>query len=216
MIQSCWWVCTRSFSSHLWYLGASAWFIKRIITLMVTLTLYKSFHLIFLPLGHFSPISKLVSAFLRLMVGWVLCFIAAAIFFGILLGKEIAHHQWDAIRLTAILLSNTVGQIALMFLLGYGLIEFPRSLWNHSNLEQYRLRTQTLAAAQFSHMAEVSLNMSMAVSDAMKTRKEVKPKSYSMSPCSPHLDTRRSHVVTIRCPIHFPTLIRLKNMQTTI
>ena len=70
-------------------------------------------------------------------------------------------------------LFERIGLIVLMFLLGYGLVEFPRTLWTNSNLERRLLRVQQKAASEYKHLQETSLTMSMAVSDAMKTKREV-------------------------------------------
>ena len=53
----------------------------------------------------------MVSAFNRLILGWVASIVAGAIFFGILVGRGVVAHSRQAVILTAILLSNTAGTI---------------------------------------------------------------------------------------------------------
>lgn len=57
-----------------------------------------------------------------------------------------------------------------MFLLGYALVEFPRSIWQQSNLDGYLLRTQIKAASDFKDISEAQLSVSLAVSDVLKTK----------------------------------------------
>ena len=61
----------------------------------------------------------------------------------------------------------------LMFLLGYGLVQYPRHLWMQSNLDYYLLRTQMRASSDFKAIGESQLNISLVVADVMKTKAEV-------------------------------------------
>jgi hypothetical protein len=56
-----------------------------------------------------------------------------------------------------------------MFLLGYGLVEFPRRFWLNANIENYLLRTQIKAASDFADIRESQVNMSIEFANAMKT-----------------------------------------------
>ena len=60
-----------------------------------------------------------------------------------------------------------------MFLLGYGLVQYPRHLWMQSNLDYYLLRTQMRASSDFKAIGESQLNVSLVVADVMKTKAEV-------------------------------------------
>ena len=60
-----------------------------------------------------------------------------------------------------------------MFLLGYGLVQYPRSLWMQSDLDYFLLRTQMRASSDFKAIAESQLSVSLVVSDVMKTKTEV-------------------------------------------
>ena len=62
----------------------------------------------------------------------------------------------------------------LMFLLGYGLVQYPRHLWMQSNLDYYLLRTQMRASSDFKAIGESQLNISLVVADVMKTKAEVR------------------------------------------
>ena len=60
-----------------------------------------------------------------------------------------------------------------MLLLGYGLVQYPRSLWMQSDLDYYLLRTQMRASIDFKSISESQLSVSLVVSDVMKTKADV-------------------------------------------
>eukprot|EP01041_Mallomonas_annulata_P010051 gene10051-20940_t len=122
--------------------------------------------------GHFTVASKLISSLLNFSIAYIAMFIGGAIFFGVLIGQKYVSSSASALTLVAVVLSNTFGLIALMVLLGYGLIEFPRHFWSDSDLEGHLVRTQQRAASQYRNLQETSLNISLLVSDAMKTNQE--------------------------------------------
>ncbi len=93
---------------------------------------------------------------------------------GILLGQHVVSANTDALKLAAIIVTNTVYEAFLMFLLGYSLYEFPRTIWAQSNLEGYLLQTQMKAASQFKDISEAQLSVSLAVSDVLKTKGQVR------------------------------------------
>lgn len=72
-----------------------------------------------------------------------------------------------------VIVTNTIYETFLMFLLGYGLAQYPRHLWMQSNLDYYLLRTQMRASAAFKAIGESQLNVSLVVADVMKTKAEV-------------------------------------------
>jgi len=74
-----------------------------------------------------------------------------------------------AVSATAKAMSNTGGLVVIVLLLGYGMVEFPRSLWMASDLEQQHLLVQADAAVAFKDFGEVSLKCSMSVADVVQT-----------------------------------------------
>jgi len=66
----------------------------------------------------------------------------------------------NALQVTAKALSNTAGLIVIVFLLGYGLVEFPRSLWQSSDLALQLHLCQMEAATEFKTFSEASLKVS--------------------------------------------------------
>ncbi len=107
-----------------------------------------------------------------------LSLVVAVIFFGILVGEGVVAASSDAVLLTAVLLGNTFGLSVLMVLLGYGLVAFPKELWDRGNIERQLGYMQHKAASRFKSLGEASLVVSLAVSDALKTKQEV---SYQFS-----------------------------------
>lgn len=100
--------------------------------------------------------------------------VVGLIVLGILLGQKVVASNAEALKLATILVTNTMYQLFLMFLLGYALIEFPRSIWAQSNLDGYLLKTQTKAAQQYKDISEAQLNVSLCVSDVLKTKNAVR------------------------------------------
>jgi hypothetical protein len=96
--------------------------------------------------------------------------VVGLIVLGILIGQKVVSSNADALKLTMVVLTNTIYETGLMFLLGYSLVEFPRWIWVQSNLESYLLKVQTRAAQQFNDISEAQLSVSLAVSDVRKTK----------------------------------------------
>lgn len=99
--------------------------------------------------------------------------VAGGIILAILIGQNVVGSSTEALQLAAVIVTNTVYEAFLMFLLGYGLVEFPRSLWRNSNLQSYLLAVQNRAAADFKRISEAQLDISLAVADAKMTEQKV-------------------------------------------
>lgn len=98
--------------------------------------------------------------------------IAGGIVLAIILGQNLVAST-DALMLAAVIVTNTVYETFLMFLLGYALIEYPREIWNCSDLDKYLLRVQQRASAEFKSIQEAQLSVSLCVSDVLKTAKMI-------------------------------------------
>ena len=103
----------------------------------------------------------------------ILGIIAGVIILGILLGQHVVSNSGAALQLAAVIVTNIIYETMLMFLLGYGLVEFPRTLWNHSNLDFALLQVQSKASLDFKSIGDAQLNVSLVVSDVMKTKEAV-------------------------------------------
>ena len=146
--------------------------------------------------GYFTPLGRFCNSFKRMLLDMALGVIAGVIVLGILLGQKVVPNDPSVLQLSAVIVTNTVYETVLMFLLAYGLVEYPRTLWQYSSLEYYLLRTQMKATADFKALNETQLNVSLAVSDVLKTRQEVN--SYG----DPHL-TECCKILVADCPEGF-------------
>lgn len=99
--------------------------------------------------------------------------IVGSIVLGILIKQNIVQQDVSAIELTAIIITNIVYETFLMFLMGYGLIELPRSVWLQGSLESSLLRAQMKACADFEDISEAQTSMSICVANVIRTRNEV-------------------------------------------
>jgi hypothetical protein len=100
-------------------------------------------------IGYFTIGGKLVSTLIRVILDTFLGIIAGIIVLAVLLSKNVVGSSEAAVMLAAVIVTNTIYETFLMFLLGYGLVQFPRSLWMKSNLDIYLLRTQMRASSDF-------------------------------------------------------------------
>jgi hypothetical protein len=99
--------------------------------------------------------------------------IVGVIILGILIGQKVVPNNATVLQLAAVIVTNTVYETMLMFLLGYGIVEFPRSLWQNSDLEGYWLKIQNKAAYEFKNISDAQLNISLVVADVIKTKEQV-------------------------------------------
>lgn len=123
--------------------------------------------------GHFSIIMKLYSAIKSIAIQSIAGLAVFLILFAILVGEGVVDASADALLLSLVVVSNTFGLFVLMLLLGYGLVSFPQSLWMKGDLKRQLNLAQQKAASRFKDLGDISLNMSMAVSDVMKTKQDV-------------------------------------------
>ena len=123
-------------------------------------------------------IGKFASSFKRMCIDMSGGIVAGLIVLGILLGENIVGNNADALKLAAIIVTNTVYETLLMFLIAYALIEYPRSIWAQSNLDKYLEQTQNKAAAEFKDIADTKLEVSLVVANVLKTKQQVYPSSF--------------------------------------
>jgi len=145
--------------------------------------------------GHFTSATRFVGTCKRLAKMYFI----AGIVGGIIVGLLIAGGYFDsleAVSVTVKAISNTVGLVAIVLLLGYGLVEFPRSVWMAANIEHQLELSQADAAVEYKAFGEMSLKCSMTVADFIKTKKNVekmKNQRY-IAACS---------VIELSCPKEF-------------
>ena len=99
-----------------------------------------------------------------------LAVIVGGIILGVLIGEKVLPGDQSALLLTTVLITNTIYETFLMFLLGYGLVAFPMTLWSYSDNAGRVLRIQNAVAGDFKNLSESSFNVSQAVADVYKTK----------------------------------------------
>lgn len=123
--------------------------------------------------GYFTICSKILSSAKRMFIDTIIPLIAGCIVLGILIGQKVVSSNADALQLAAVIVTNTIYEAGLMFLLGYGIVEFPRTLWTFGNLEGYLLKSQQKAAADFKAIADAQLDISLLVANVLKTKEAI-------------------------------------------
>ena len=146
-------------------------------TFFNTILIFGSFVLVFEEYyntdGFFTVSTKMWSSFKRMMIDTIAGIVAALIVLGILISEKVVSSNADALQLTAIIVTNTIYEFFLMFLLGYGLVGFPWEFWYLSNI---RTRYDTVcmrASADFAEISNSHLNISLEVANALKTKQEM-------------------------------------------
>ena len=120
--------------------------------------------------GNFTIVSRLWHALLIMLRDIVLMLILGGIILGILIRYHVVQSDGAALQLTAVIVTNTIYEFFLMFLLGYGLINYPRRWWLDADIEGSLLRTQIKAASDFADIREGQVNMSIEYANAQRTR----------------------------------------------
>jgi hypothetical protein len=120
--------------------------------------------------GFFTIGGKLWSAFKRMLFDTFVPLVAGCIILGILIGQKVVPGNVAALKLAAVIVTNTIYELGLMFLLGYSLVEYPRSLWSMSDIRGYLLSVQMKAASEFKAISEHQLSVSLVVADVLKTK----------------------------------------------
>eukprot|EP01035_Chromulina_nebulosa_P002873 gene2873-3925_t len=123
--------------------------------------------------GYFTLGGKIASSFKRMCIDMAPGVAAGLIVLGILLGQNVVGNNTDALKLAAVIVTNTVYEAFLMFLIAYALIEYPRTIWSQSDLDQYLQQTQNKAAAEFKDISDTKLEVSLVVASVLKTKTQL-------------------------------------------
>ncbi len=123
--------------------------------------------------GNFTVLSKMWNSFKIMMRDTILLVLIGAIILYVLIQQKVVPGDTAALTLTAVILTNTIYESFLMFLLGYGLVEFPRMFWRASYLENRLKLVQTKAASDFKDIQDAHFEIAMQVANAKKTSQEL-------------------------------------------
>ena len=123
--------------------------------------------------GYFTAKGRFASAFKRMMWDYVPIAGAGIPTVGILLGTGIIPGGISGLLLFSKIATNFVYETFLMFLIGYGLVEFPYQTYLQSDLEKQLKNMQTKAATEFSANMDAYNALGTQVANALKTRDKV-------------------------------------------
>lgn len=128
--------------------------------------------------GGFTTRKKITDSLRQLSLQAFAAIVVGAIFFTILVVTNVVDANTNAVLLTSILITNTLWLILLMFLLGYGLITFPISIWRRGDLRSRLKKIQYEAAQEFEKLTYAYSDIFLCISDIQKTKKELDSKKY--------------------------------------
>lgn len=130
--------------------------------------------------GYFTPIDRFINSLKRILLDNAPAIVVGIIACIVLFAQKIIVVNYDALMLVVVIVTNSMNQIIIMFVLGYALIEYPRSLWAASNLEDELLRLQVKASMLFKELLDAQLTISITVADVLVTKNELlsNPSSY--------------------------------------
>eukprot|EP01038_Epipyxis_sp_PR26KG_P004409 gene4409-6236_t len=123
--------------------------------------------------GYFTFKGKIISSFKRIFYDLLLYAVIGGIIFGILLANK-GLHNVEALKLAAVVATNSVYQTILMFLLAYALYEFPRRLWADADLDGSLIRLQERATNEFKCVSEAEMELQIIVAHVLKTKQYLK------------------------------------------
>jgi len=84
---------------------------------------------LFIQSGHFSFRNRSSHALQQLGRTWAAAAVVGVVLVSVIVGTGLVGASVDAVTSVVMILSNTYGIVGVVFLLGYGLVELPRTLW---------------------------------------------------------------------------------------
>ena len=143
-------------------------------TFFNTILIFGSFVLVFEEYyntdGFFTVGSKMWSSFKRMMIDTIAGIVVGVIILIVLIHENVVSADGEALQLAAVIVTNTIYEFFLMFLLGYGLVAFPAMVWYDADYKYKFERIQLMAASNFVDIQDSQLNISLEVANALKTK----------------------------------------------
>lgn len=84
------------------------------------------------------------------------------------------HLEWNQLQTIGIAAANTWGLFLLVLLLGYGLVEIPRSYWNGAKRGYLLMKTYFKAAKLMTEKADAEENLEDAMEEVRKVNESIK------------------------------------------
>ena len=129
--------------------------------------------------GNFTILSRMSSSMWYLTRDILAALILGGITLILLVHFKVMSSDLGALQLSAVIITNTIYEFFLMFLLGYGLIEYPRRYWLDADIDGQLQRTQIKASADFADIRDGQVNMSIEYANAIKTNEKLSTQSNS-------------------------------------
>lgn len=155
--------------------------------------------------GEFTVLGKLRSSVWDNIIYYTSYIFIAIVLIVYIATKPDLHLNWDRIKAIAAAASNTWGLFVLVLMLGYGLVEVPRNLWNRTE-RGYQLNRAYFKVAKL--MQEKT--------DAEETLDDVLLSVHAISQIIGQADTRRPYVETILSKIPLEMMERIKRRRTEV
>eukprot|EP00095_Tigriopus_kingsejongensis_P000213 maker-scaffold55_size446313-snap-gene-0.15 protein:Tk00213 transcript:maker-scaffold55_size446313-snap-gene-0.15-mRNA-1 annotation:"lmbr1 domain-containing protein 2-like protein" len=154
--------------------------------------------------GEFTPAGKLRSALWDNMLYYASLVLIAIILFVYIALQPGLHLNWQRLKAIAASASNTWGLFVLVFMLGYGLVEVPRTLWKHTQ-RGYQLNRAYFKVAKL--MTERT--------DSEESLDDALTSLYGVSQVIGQADPRRSFVdtITVKVPLEMMEKIQRRRVE---
>jgi len=162
---------------------------------VLTLSMVLSFQEYLNTDGYFTRGARLWSSTKRMILDIVPAAILGIPALFLMKKAKIIDGTVAGLKLFSQLAMNTIYSVLVMFLLGYGLVEFPRLLWNTADVQNQLLKAQTKAATEFSANMDARNELSAEVASVLKTRDK-------LGTSDPIL-TEAMTIMTSECPSEF-------------
>lgn len=152
--------------------------------------------------GFFTIGSKILDVCVQLSYQALAGIVVGSIFFGVLVGEHVIGTNMDAVLLTSVLITNTIGLIILMVLLGYGLVVFPQIVWGLGDYKSRLERTQHKACQEYNFLNEARLEISLCISNILLTKKNLNKTNRTVDQ-DYELIVRAIDILVSECPPEF-------------
>jgi len=123
--------------------------------------------------GYFTPGTRGRSSFKRWANDTVPAIVIGLILLGVLIGMKEVPSSAVGLKTTLVTMTTLIFETILMFLLGYGYIELPKSLWKQGSPEAMLLKMQAKAATDFVAFQAAQMDCQKQASSVLKTKEKV-------------------------------------------
>mmetsp|Transcript_22590 Transcript_22590/g.31473 ORF Transcript_22590/g.31473 Transcript_22590/m.31473 type:complete len:672 (+) Transcript_22590:183-2198(+) len=152
-------------------------------------------HQIYADAGDFTVASRLHTAVRENLIFYAV--VGSLSFLGLVLLLIFHHVNPTSLAHTIIALSNTFGIATGMFLMGYGLVDIPRVLWNMADCQLMLLRAQQHVAELSEQLTESHSELAHAVM-VVQTTEQTMPRRHPLRWAMEVIDKESAQLVPVR------------------